>query len=91
MDRLRPEYARQFWQDYAMRTVRAAIRERILPNLRSGDFACVDCAGIATDYEHRDYASPLNVEPVCRSCNTKRGTAKWPSAADFNFKRIEHS
>jgi hypothetical protein len=27
-------------------------------------------------YEHRDYTKPLQVEPVCRSCNALRGPGK---------------
>lgn len=37
---------------------------------------CVDCGAKATDYDHRDYNKPIDVEPVCRSCNLKRGPAK---------------
>lgn len=37
---------------------------------------CVDCGEPATDYDHRDYSKPLDVEPVCRSCNMKRGPAQ---------------
>jgi len=36
---------------------------------------CVDCGRQATEYDHRDYRKPLEVEPVCRSCNRKRGPA----------------
>lgn len=36
---------------------------------------CVDCGDDATVYEHRDYSRPLDVQPVCRGCNTKRGPA----------------
>ena len=38
-------------------------------------FACVDCARPAVCYDHRDYAQPLKVDPVCKSCNTMRGHA----------------
>lgn len=37
---------------------------------------CVDCGKQAAVYDHRDYSKPLDVEPVCRSCNAKRGPAK---------------
>lgn len=40
------------------------------------DFACVDCGRPAEQYDHRDYARPLDVEPVCRSCNVMRGSAQ---------------
>lgn len=36
---------------------------------------CVDCGQKAEMWEHRSYAEPLNVEPVCRSCNHARGPA----------------
>lgn len=39
-------------------------------------FACVDCGKPAQCYDHRDYSKPLDVEPVCTSCNLKRGPAK---------------
>lgn len=34
---------------------------------------CVDCGKRAQCYDHRDYAKPLEVNPVCRSCNKFRG------------------
>ncbi len=37
------------------------------------DFSCVDCGKPAKNYEHRDYNKPLDVVPVCRSCNRFRG------------------
>lgn len=40
------------------------------------EFDCVDCGREAECYDHRDYAKPLDVEPVCRSCNVIRGPAK---------------
>ena len=39
--------------------------------------ACADCNGPATEYEHRDYGKPLDVVPICRRCNIRRGPAKW--------------
>ena len=36
---------------------------------------CVDCGKPAFDYDHREYLKPLEVVPVCRSCNIKRGAA----------------
>jgi hypothetical protein len=49
--------------------------------IRAGDIphpltcACADCGKPASVYDHRDYTRPLDVEPVCRSCNYKRGQA----------------
>jgi uncharacterized protein (DUF983 family) len=37
---------------------------------------CVDCKkGMAIHYEHRDYTRFLEVDPVCQSCNHRRGPA----------------
>lgn len=36
---------------------------------------CVDCGNKAAHYDHRDYNKPLDVQPVCRSCNRSRGHA----------------
>lgn len=84
-----PEHMDLVWQRDAMMYVRKAVARGVLPDLRNRDIACVDCGAVATVYEHRSYSRPLDVEPVCRPCNGKRGTAHWPSAADFNFKRLE--
>lgn len=59
------------WQ--AHRIVAAAIRVGFLPHPTS--CKCADCGMQATEYDHRDYNKPLEVEPVCRSCNFARGPA----------------
>lgn len=51
-----------------------AIRLGYLPHISS--CICADCGAPATDYDHRDYNKPLEVDAVCRSCNFKRGPAK---------------
>jgi hypothetical protein len=38
------------------------------------EFVCVDCGKPATDYDHRNYTKPLDVVPVCRGCNLRRGS-----------------
>lgn len=38
-------------------------------------FKCADCDQPAECYDHRDYGRPLDVDPVCRSCNAMRGSA----------------
>lgn len=53
----------------------AAIRKGLLPNLGLRQTRCVDCGDIALHHDHRDYSKPLEVEPVCGSCNAKRGPA----------------
>ncbi len=52
---------------------RRAIREGILSPI--GGQVCTDCGSTATVYDHLDYEQPLLVEPVCHSCNIKRGPA----------------
>jgi len=41
---------------------------------RPAEFKCVDCGKSAEVYDHRDYSKPLDVQPVCRSCNVIRGS-----------------
>jgi hypothetical protein len=43
-------------------------------------FNCVDCGKTAHGYDHRDYRKPLDVVPICRSCNYKRGPALFCGA-----------
>lgn len=57
----------------AMRAVAKAIRTGAIP--RANTLYCVDCGRFAWGYDHRDYARPLDVQPVCRRCNIKRGPA----------------
>lgn len=61
----------------ARSTVRYAVQCGKLVNLKLENVKCVDCGNRATSYEHRDYTKPLEVEPVCNSCNMKRGPAKF--------------
>lgn len=51
----------------AYKSVSAAVRAGVLPNAKT--LQCVD-------WDHRDYNKPLEVAPVCRSCNKLRGRAK---------------
>ena len=64
-------YARVTGMTAACAAVARAIKSGVLKPAR--DFHCVDCGGQATDYDHRDYGKPLQVDPVCRSCNKLRG------------------
>lgn len=57
----------------AILAVRKAIRRGDIAHFRG--MLCVDCNAPATEYEHRDYMKPLAVDPICRSCNHKRGHA----------------
>lgn len=40
---------------------------------RASEFSCVDCGKKAMCYDHRDYEKPMEISPVCVSCNKKRG------------------
>lgn len=85
----RPADSSRYWQGKAHAMVKSAIKHGLLPDLKGGEYACFDCGSVAHEYDHRDYAQPLAVQPVCRSCNKQRGTAKWPSAETYQFIKIE--
>jgi hypothetical protein len=55
--------------------VALAVYQGRLPQLRWGhNIMCVDCGKYpASCYDHRDYTKPLDVDPVCGSCNKLRG------------------
>lgn len=63
-------------------TAGARAHVQVKKAIRRGDlkppteFHCVDCGLLADRYDHRDYDRPLEVEPVCHSCNAKRGPAR---------------
>lgn len=64
---------------HAHAMVRLAIKLGYLKPI--AECVCVDCGAPATDYDHRDYNKPLDVDPVCRPCNYKRGPAAvWRSS-----------
>lgn len=69
----------------AWRHVYKAIKAGKLPAIDENTL-CVDCGGIAKQYDHRDYNKTLDVEPVCYSCNRKRGHAK-PYTGHLNPKK----
>lgn len=71
-------YSESYRQKYpnaikARNTVWTAVWQGNLPNLRWEDVPCVDCNKRAQHWDHRDYLKPLEVDPVCASCNKKRG------------------
>jgi hypothetical protein len=60
----------------AAQIVCRAVKAGRLTNLRDSNVLCTDCKlRRATNYEHRDYSKPLEVEPICISCNLMRGPA----------------
>lgn len=64
----------------AHRAVRMAVsRGELAP---AKNLLCTDCGKRAREYDHRDYSKPLEVTPVCRSCNHKRGSAIFNFASD---------
>lgn len=68
----------------AAAAVAGAIRRGLLR--RPSEFSCTDCGKPATCYDHRDYTKPLDVQPVCRSCNVMRGPADiWPELVTDEF------
>lgn len=62
----------------AAAAIAKAIKSGALPKART--LTCVDCGKPALDYEHRDYRRPLDVQPVCRPCNYRRGPALFSRA-----------
>lgn len=50
--------------------ISARLRGDIAPPTQ---YACVDCSRPAKLYDHRSYVRPLDVQPVCHSCNVRRG------------------
>lgn len=70
------------WRQKASLCVALAKQLGVLPIL-DGTIACADCGGVATEYEHRDYARPYDVDPICRSCNLRRGSAAVPQPKQF--------
>ena len=64
----------------ASNKVRAAIKKGLVKPI-SSDTVCVDCGKPAHDLDHRDYNNPLEVVPVCRGCNIRRGPAIHKRAA----------
>jgi hypothetical protein len=73
---------RQGWRLRAANFVLAARRDGLLPAL-DGSIRCSDCPAPAKVYEHRDYARPFDVVPVCESCNMRRGLGALPQAKTF--------
>jgi hypothetical protein len=72
--------------DRAHTIVKKAKDDGFLPDLNIVELPCSDCAERASCYDHRYYQYPLLVEPVCSSCNTKRGPA-----LDFTANNVKIS
>jgi hypothetical protein len=66
----RDECVAMFKGDARLAVTRAIRRGEIAdPNT----LVCMDCGKQAAEYDHRNYHKPLDVQPVCKSCNRKRG------------------
>lgn len=79
----------------AHKYVTIAIYNGDLPKL-DGSVMCSDCDRPAQEYDHRDYLRPLDVDPVCMSCNAARGPGanrgtkrKGPTLAN-RYGRFRH-
>ncbi|MDP9651932.1 hypothetical protein [Paraburkholderia caledonica] len=64
----------------ALAEVRKAVLRGDLPPVTNHIYA--DCGKPAQAYDHRDYSKPLEVDPVCDSCNGRRGAALPSSVAN---------
>lgn len=60
-------------RDTAWKLTKREIREGRMPPPTA--CKCADCGEPAYCYDHRDYRKPIDVEPVCRACNVRRGPA----------------
>ena len=58
----------------AISAVAKTVKNGVLAPVKT--LICVDCGSQAQCYDHRDYNKPLEVVPVCRKCNFRRGSAK---------------
>ena len=63
--------------NYAKLIVLRAIRKGTIIDLKKVFVKCRFCPDRATQHDHRDYNFPLQITPVCKSCNLKLGPAIW--------------
>jgi hypothetical protein len=61
----------------------SAIQSGDLPRL-DGSISCEDCGQPAVEYDHRNYKRPLDVHPVCRKCNKRRGRGAHRGVSSSN-------
>ena len=71
----------------AIKLTNEAIRKGALLSLRLNRIKCTDCNNRATMYDHRDYSKPLDVEPVCGSCNNRRGSGLFAFSECYAAKK----
>jgi len=58
---------------FAIKAVKKAVKDGLLAPVKT--LFCIDCGKFAECYDHRDYNKPIDVVPVCRKCNFRRGSA----------------
>ena len=64
-------------QIHSASCVYRAVKNGTLVSLKTNNIKCKLCDNRATEYEHRDYNKPLDVYPVCHTCNLNMGRAKY--------------
>jgi len=74
-------------QQRAATAVAKAVKNGSLPKL-DGTINCIECGAAASEYDHRDYRKPLDVQPVCHACNVNLGSAIG-HIPDRRFIRIQ--
>jgi len=82
-------YGQIFGASKAHNAVQKAVKQGILPSVKT--LNCVDCGKPGECYDHRDYNKPMDVVPVCRKCNLRRGEAiplKKNIASEMNVELI---
>ena len=67
----------------AHKLVNRAVVNGVLPHPKKR--RCADCGKKATCYDHRDYSKPLDVVPLCQSCNLLRGHGKCKSIVNKEY------
>ena len=84
----------RFWRVQFMNDRKKSANGKVAAAIKRGDLPpikylkCVDCGKDAFCYDHRDYRKPLKVDPVCKSCDGKRGAAEPYLFADSEEYKI---
>lgn len=67
--------------------VRLAVNRGDLP--KANALICVDCGNQAQVWDHRDYTKPLDVDAVCKRCDSLRGAGiPLPGSPDMDIEWI---
>lgn len=87
---IKKSYSKRPLRILAATKVHKAIKDGVLINLSKNIVECVDCGKRATSYDHRDYRKPLQVDPVCQSCNCRRGPGSPYKRISLTRPKIRH-